>query len=100
MLAGQAGRARRATRACGEPFDVDPRLDQGDNWLGRPEGASSLTDLIGSTSKMVGEGGFRRKRKKRRERRERKGKSDVLGFSKSKFIVFFDFSKRISFCIF
>ena len=40
-------------------FNVDPGLDRGGSWLGRPKGASSLTNLTGSdqmTLKMMVEG--------------------------------------------
>ena len=57
------------------PFDADPRLDQGGSWLGRPEGASSLTDLT-----RFFQNGVRNKGRmvSRRERRERKKRENLM----------------------
>ena len=67
---------------CGAPFDTNLGLDRGGNWLGRPEGASSSTDLIEFGLIGAKNGGGRRvsRREKKEEREREEEEFDVSGF--------------------
>ena len=75
---------------CGAPFDTNLGLDRGGNWLGRPEGASSSTDLIEFGLIGAKNGGGRRvsRREKKEEREREEGEKEKEKFDVSGFRIF------------